>query len=43
MRQILALGVVHFDNFQTQKNCFQAFLKVVLKLFRSCLGIIFGL
>ena len=33
----------HFDHFQGQKTRFLGFLKVVLEMFRSCLGIIFGL
>ena len=33
----------HFDHFQGQTSCFLRFLKVVLEMFRSCLGIVFGL
>ena len=41
--QNLALWEGHFDHFGGQKSRFLDFLKVVLELFRSCLGIIFGL
>ena len=41
--QNLALWEGHFDHFQGQKSRFLGFLKVVLEMFRSCLGIIFGL
>ena len=40
--QILALREDHFDNFWAQKTRFLGFLKVVLELFTSCLGNIFG-
>ena len=39
--QILAFWEGHFDYFQGLKTHFLDFLKVVLELFRSCLGIIF--
>ena len=32
----------HFDHFRDKKTCFLGFLKVVLELFRSYAGIIFG-
>ena len=41
--QNLTLRGGHFDHFQGQKSRFLGFLKVVLEMFRSCLGIIFGL
>ena len=41
--QNLGLWEGHFDHFQGQKTCFLDFLKVGLELFRSCLGIVFGL
>ena len=41
--QNLALGEGHYDHFQGQKSRFRGFLNVVLEMFRSCLGIIFGL
>ena len=41
--QNLGLWEGHFDHFGGQKNRFLDFLKVVLEMFRSCLGIIFGL
>ena len=41
--QKLALWEGHFDHFGAQKSRFLDFLKVVLEMFRSCLGIIFGL
>ena len=40
--QNLALCDCHFVHFQGQKTCFLGFLKVVLELFRNCLGIVFG-
>ena len=43
LRQNLALWEGNFDHFQGQKTRFLDFLKVVLEMFRSCLGIIFGL
>ena len=41
--QNLALWEGHFEHFQGQKARFLDFKKVGLGLFRSCLGIIFGL
>ena len=41
--QNLALLGGHFDHFGAQKSRFLDILKVGLELFRSCLGIIFGL
>ena len=41
--QNLALWEGHFDDFGVQKSRFLDILKVGLELFRSCLGIIFGL
>ena len=41
--QNLALLEGHFDHFGGQKSRFLDILKVVLELFRSRLGIIFGL
>jgi len=41
--QKLALWEGHFDHFGGRKSRFLDFLKVVLEMFRSCLGIIFGL
>ena len=41
--QNLDLWEGHFDHFCGKKSCFLDFLKVVLELFRSCLGIIFFL
>ena len=43
LSQKLALWEGHFDHFWGQKSRFFDFLKGVLELFRSCLGIIFGL
>ena len=40
--QILGIWEGHFDDFQAQKTHFLDFLKVVLELFRSCIGNIFG-
>ena len=41
--QNLALCEGHFDHFGVKKSRFLDFLKVGLELFRSCLGIVFGL
>ena len=41
--QKLALWEGHFDHFGGQKSRFFDFLKVVLEMFRSYLGIVFGL
>ena len=41
--QNLALWEGHFDHFQGQKTRFLDFLKVVLEMFRSYLGIVLGL
>ena len=41
--QNLGLWEGHFDHFQGQKTRFLGFLKVVLEMFRSCLGIVFAL
>ena len=41
--QKLALSEDHFDYLGGQKSRFFDFLKVGSELFRSCLGIIFGL
>ena len=42
LRKILFFLKGQFDHFQGQKRCFFDFLKVVLELFSSCLGIVFG-
>ena len=43
LRAIFGPWEYHFDHFQGQKTRFVDFLKVVLELFKSCLGIIFDL
>ena len=41
--QNLVLWMGHFDHYQGQNTRFLGFLKVVLEMFRGCLGIVFGL